>query len=188
MQKGRTIWSWDEESKADLRELSEAGYRAADIANKLSVKFGATISRCAVIGARYRWAIDGGEIKKRARMSRKPKIQHATEPRPRRQHKRQVPRPPMTIAIPFVDRRPWECAFPVEGTGINMLCCGGKSYQYGGGGSNLKHTRFPYCWYHCNVAYRWRAPVDEHYIGHVEHQMSRPESSYNTGIIPDAAG
>jgi hypothetical protein len=162
-QKNRTVWTWDETSKAALKELSAEGCSAAQIAADLSEKFGTPITKNAVIGARYRWAIAAGERKPRS--PRRPKLHRSPEQPPHMKRGKQVPRPPLTIAIPFVDRAPGQCPFPVEGTGINMLCCGAKRYQFGGIGTNLKLTKFPYCWYHCNVAYRWRAPpVDERYV------------------------
>ena len=157
------------------------GFSGADIADKLSEAFGTTITRNAVIGARYRWGVaaGGGERKK---AHRRPQLRASPEQPSHMKRGKQVPRPPLTRAVPFVDRKPGECSFPVEGSGINMLCCGAKRHQYGGH-AGLKFTKFPYCWYHCNVAYRWRVPVDEHYVTYFENFEATCNAAGRVGSV-----
>jgi hypothetical protein len=162
-QANQKVWIWDEASKAALKELDAEGLSGAEMADKLSEKFGTPITRNAVIGARHRWSLHSSERK--VRPPRVKKVHRSPiQPQRRRKNGTQVPRPPLTYAIPFVDRAPGQCSFPVDGAGINMLCCGAKRYQYGGWGG-IKHTRFPYCHYHCNVAYRWRSDDTGPYLG-----------------------
>lgn len=130
---------WTEAAIDELKTLNSQGYTGKDIGTKLGC------SRNAVSGKLRRLHIAkshparySGHKPSKLRL-RPPKGRLMADPTPIPKPKPEptAEEPDRTTWVMFVDLKPQQCRFPVDGTGYQMWCCGAQRLLDG-----------PYCDYH----------------------------------------
>lgn len=167
-------WSAHEGVDQFMKEAWDAGASARRVAQLVAEKYKISPSRNAVIGRLSRTGvIKSKDANDSARASSRPKI--ANNPRTIRRHPgthqqpshptdkvhaariaaapatlkkiEQAPliAPDQTQHVAYADLGEHDCSWPISGSGMQMMCCGGKQARLPSG------RRAPYCAFHMNA-------------------------------------